>query len=80
METRRNHFAQLPLVLATTTVMLVVPAALLIGLQLARGTAFPLPATAVLGAGLSWIVSRIGLRLWVRNPRSADMLFSDLTL
>jgi HD domain len=80
MESHSKRLAQLPLVLFVTATMLLLPVAVLTAGQFAVGVTFPLYLTAALGAGLSMALGRVGLKLWLRNPRSKDVLFSDLML
>ena len=80
MRTRGHDLAQLPLVLITTAAVIALPVAIIGGLQIASGTTFPPLVSALFGGCLSLVFGWVGSRLWILNPRSKDVLFSDLVL
>jgi hypothetical protein len=69
----------LPLAIAATTAVIVLPAVVVAALIPHNGVVMTL-CSALAGIALSVVLAAIGASLWKREPRSRDVLFADLML
>ncbi|MCW3029668.1 MAG: diguanylate cyclase and metal dependent phosphohydrolase [Solirubrobacterales bacterium] len=69
----------LPLVLLTTALVVVLPAALVSAI-VPRGSLLMLAASGLAAVALSMAVATAGAALWKRQPGSRDIVFADLLL